>query len=101
MTCRSEMRDSAAPPMATSEERAELLVQLRARRRQLIDAYAVGRALGEPLAPSAARPLAIVHQAIMAVEAELAAEHRDADPGTFKTEATPPGQDGDAIGEPR
>jgi hypothetical protein len=57
--------------MATSEERAELLVQLRARRRQLIDAYAVGLAMGEPLSPSAVQPLTTVQAAIEACEAEM------------------------------
>ena len=58
--------------MATPDERAELLVQLRACRRQLIDSYAVGLALGEPLAPSAVQPLATIQAAIEAVEAEFA-----------------------------
>ncbi len=58
--------------MATPGERAELLVKLREQRRQLVDAYAVGLALGEPLSPSAVQPLAVLQVAIAAVEAESA-----------------------------
>ena len=61
-----------APPMATPDERAELLAQLRQRRRELVDAYAVGLAMGEPVSPSAVQPLAVVQAAIEACEAELA-----------------------------
>ena len=84
-----------AAAIATPADRAELLVQLRARRQELVDAYAVGLALGEPLAPSAVQPLATVQGAIMAIEAELATEQWDANPDSFNTEATPPGHDGD------
>ena len=61
-----------APPLATPAERAELLVRLRARRRELVDAYAVGLTLGELVVLSAVQPLAVVQQAIVAVEDELA-----------------------------
>ncbi len=61
-----------ALPVATPDERAELLVQLRERRRQLVDAYAVGLARGEPLSPSAVQPLAVVQAAIAAIEADFA-----------------------------
>ena len=70
MPCRSEMRDPVAT--VTPEDRAGLLVQLRASRCRLIDGYAVGLALGEPMSPSAVQPLAVVQAAIAAVEAELA-----------------------------
>ena len=63
-----------APPVATPGERAELLVQLRELRRRLLDSYAVGLALGEPLVPSIVGPLAIVQQAIAACETELRLE---------------------------
>ncbi len=63
-----------APPMATPDERAELLVRLRARRQELVDTFAVGLALGEPLSPSAVQPLAVVQAAIEACEAETGLE---------------------------
>ena len=59
-------------PIATPAERAELLCQLRERRRELVDAYAVGLDPGGPLSPSAVQPLAVVPAAITAVDAELA-----------------------------
>ena len=51
-----------------------LALQLRERRRQLVDAFAVSLAMGEPLSPSAVQPLAVVQAAIEAVEAELGIE---------------------------
>ena len=58
-------------PEARPEDRLALLVRLRDRRRELVDAYAVGLDPGGPLSPSAVQPLAVVQAAITAVEAEL------------------------------
>ena len=69
-----------APLMATPAERAELLRQLRDRRRQLVDAFAVGLDPAEPLSPSAVQPLATIQAAIEAVEAELGADDFDLPP---------------------
>ncbi len=90
---------SPPPPMATPDERAELLRQLRVRRRELVDDLAVGLGRGEPLSPSIVEPPAMLHVAIAAVEAELRLEPWDADPDTFNTEAKPPGHDGEQCGD--
>ena len=71
-----------APPAATPADRVEMLVRLRARRRELVDAFAVGLALGEPLSASAMQPLATIQAAIAAVEAELGADDPDCPPAT-------------------
>ncbi len=60
------------PPAATPADRVNLLRRLQDRRRELVDAYAVGLDPDELLAPSALQPLATIHVAIAAVEAELA-----------------------------
>ena len=70
----SELFPSPPPPalpVATPDERAELLVKLRVDRHQLINAYAIALALGEQLSASAVQPLATVQAAIMAVEADF------------------------------
>ncbi len=57
-----------------------LLWRLRARQRELVDAYAVGLGCDEVLAPSTVEPLAVLQAAIEAVEAELGADDPDRPP---------------------
>lgn len=69
-------------PVATEEQIAELLARLRVRRRQLVNALAIGLVdvQDEPLPPSAVAPLAVLQGAIQAIEAEIGAELDDAEP---------------------
>ena len=72
MTCRSEMRDPVAATV-TPDERAELLVQLKARRRRLLDAFAVEACTADTgPAVSSLWPVAMVQLAIAAIEADFA-----------------------------
>ncbi len=75
------MTDAALPgvpppppaPMATPTERAALLRQLRARRRELVNAFAIGSCIANTApALSSLWPLATVQAAIAAVEAAIA-----------------------------
>ncbi len=66
-----------ARPMASPEQIAALLDQLRGRRRELIDALAVGLGPDEPLPPSSVAPLAAIETAIQAVQAAVG----EGDPG--------------------
>ena len=58
-------------PVARQQDRVALLWRLRARRRELVDALAVGLVDDEPLSPSSVEPLATIQGAIEAVEAEV------------------------------
>ena len=63
-----------APPVA-AEERAELLRQLRHRRRELVDAFAIGSCIANTApALSSLWPLAMIQSAIEACEAEMRLE---------------------------
>ena len=60
-----------ARPAASPQQLADLLVRLKLRRRELLDAYAVSFESDELISPSAMQPLATIQQAIVAVKAEL------------------------------
>ena len=64
---------SPPPPMATPDERAALLRQLRQRRRELVNAFAIGSCIANTApALSSLWPLAMIQSAIEACEAEVA-----------------------------